>query len=76
VDGCLLHRDPYSIYTQITLLELGTCLHRKGPIFIGTDPSYIRRFDVIVQSQLVRGKNLVIYDDVDIMVTALIQSVR
>jgi hypothetical protein len=67
---------PGETVCPVTLLELGTCLHRKGPIFIGTDPSYVRRFDVIVQSQLARGKDLMIYDDLDIMVDQIIQSHR
>lgn len=38
----------------ITLFELGYWLHSRKPIYIGMDPKYSRKDDVMIQTRLIR----------------------
>jgi hypothetical protein len=56
---------------SIALFELGSYLEKRIPITIGTDCAYTRRFDVEVQSAMVRPR-IVIWDNLDKMIDHLI----
>jgi hypothetical protein len=45
---------PPQTLCPITLYELGTWSMSSKPLFIGVDPNYQRRLDVIIQTRLVR----------------------
>ena len=58
----------------ITLFEYGKAITTGKPIYVGTHPEYKRRFDVIVQSQLEKGYDFKIYDNLYDMIENLIES--
>jgi hypothetical protein len=66
---------PCETVCPITLLELGAHLERPVELTIGCHPKYERRFDVEVQTKLVRPKAK-IWDDVDEMVDAFVKSFK
>jgi hypothetical protein len=45
---------PPQTLCPITLYELGAWSMTQKPLFVGTDPEYARRLDVMVQTRLVR----------------------
>ncbi|MBC8143753.1 MAG: nucleoside 2-deoxyribosyltransferase domain-containing protein [Armatimonadetes bacterium] len=45
---------PPETLCPITLFELGGALERNAPVFVGCDPGYARRADVITQTALAR----------------------
>lgn len=53
---------PKDTLCPITLFELGTFAQRKNiPIFVGTDPDYARKLDVITQLRLARPEIQVVH---------------
>ena len=55
----------------IALFELGSYLDKNTPISIGTDCQYNRRFDVEVQTAMVRPR-MIVWDNLDKMIDNLI----
>jgi Nucleoside 2-deoxyribosyltransferase like len=53
---------PCETLCPIALFELGAWSMTQKPLFVGTHPAYQRRFDVIVQLQLVRPEIAVLED--------------
>lgn len=45
---------PHETLCPITLFELGAALQTKDKVFVGVDPNYKRKLDVIEQTRLVR----------------------
>lgn len=61
---------PKETLCPITLYELGTWTNKAPSLFIGTDPEYARREDIIIQTGLRRGGHT-IYDGLDKMIGAM-----
>ena len=62
---------PPQTLCPIALYELGAWAARPGTLFVGTDPAYARRTDVILQLRLARPE-VVVTDSMD----ALVRQVR
>lgn len=60
---------PEETLCPITLLELGSAMHRlrPGALMVGTHPNYSRRFDVIEQMTL-EGHQGMVFDSLDELV--------
>jgi hypothetical protein len=52
---------PAETLCPITLYELGGATASEGPLFVGVEPAYARRFDVEVQTKLARPDVRVVY---------------
>jgi len=65
---------PEETLCPITLLELGKYLMSDARLIVGTHPNYQRRFDVEVQTSLVR--DIPVWDDLDAMVDDMIGAYR
>ncbi len=61
---------PPQTLCPITLYELGTWSASNKPLFIGVDPAYQRRIDVIIQTRLARP-DVTILDSLEALATSL-----
>jgi hypothetical protein len=53
VDAIMFWFPPQTL-CPIALFELGSWIHRPKPLFIGCDPEYKRKNDVVIQTRLAR----------------------
>ncbi len=63
---------PPETLCPITLYELGRCATEPA-LFVGTDPEYKRRFDVIEQLKLVRAESFEVYDSLPRLLYHVVQ---
>jgi len=61
---------PPQTLCPITLFELGTCCSSGVPLVVGTEPDYVRRFDVAVQLRL-RRPEVKVVDTLDDLARAV-----
>lgn len=55
---------PPETLCPITLYELGRALGEKRKVFVGTDPLYKRRYDVVKQISLI-DPSIIVHDNLD-----------
>lgn len=64
---------PCETLCPIALFELGAATKESKPLFVGTDPQYARRFDLLQQLRLRRPRTIVV-DSLQSLATQLIEN--
>lgn len=66
---------PKETLCPITLFEYGKWLMTSNPVFVGTDPDYERRLDIVEQTRL-ENKEVVVFDQIESVINSAIRWVR